>query len=51
VPQKNARGSEILDDMCISFGALLQAVGWLRFKEFPIQPIQSFIEVADAGDS
>jgi hypothetical protein len=31
---------EVFNDICISFGAILQAVAWLWFKESLIQPIQ-----------
>jgi hypothetical protein len=40
--KKTQEKREILGDMCITFGAILQAVAWLWFKESLIQPIQIF---------
>jgi hypothetical protein len=49
--KKTQEECEILDDRCITFGAILQPVAWLWFKESLIQPIQRFIEVAEAAIS
>ncbi len=40
-PQKNLEIDEILGDMCITFGAILQTVAWRWFKESPIQPMET----------